>query len=171
VTDIRRAASLLSVLAFVCSSQTAWSGDAPTLEDRAAAIERASQQPDGIRVVVGHLSRKLDISVETLRVQRAQTAFGWGDLLIATRVSRATGMSLDQVAAEFRSGEGWEALARRHHVDLDTLTRDVEQSQESIEQHAEDRTPHAVELGGGRPSSSGRGAGSPGADGGARGRR
>jgi putative ubiquitin-RnfH superfamily antitoxin RatB of RatAB toxin-antitoxin module len=40
----------------------------------AAAIERAAAQPDGDRVVVGHISRTLGIPVEVLRRQRAQAA-------------------------------------------------------------------------------------------------
>ncbi len=45
--------------------------DAPTLEDRAVAIERASTRPDGARVVLGHLSRELvHLRPEVLRVFR-----------------------------------------------------------------------------------------------------
>src|SRR5262252_4869310 len=45
----------------------AQSADEPALEASAAAIESAAQQPDGDRVVVGHLSRKLGLSAEVLR--------------------------------------------------------------------------------------------------------
>src|SRR5205814_1251801 len=49
-----------------------------TLAERAAAIEAAAEEPDGERVVLGHLSRKLGMSAEALRAQRAQTGLGWG---------------------------------------------------------------------------------------------
>ena len=49
-------------------------GAEATLEARAAAIENATAQPVGGRVVVGHLSRKLGISAEVLRQQRARRA-------------------------------------------------------------------------------------------------
>ena len=50
--------------------------DAPTLEDRARAIERASTLPEGVRVVLGHLSRELALSAESLRAERAKTGLG-----------------------------------------------------------------------------------------------
>src|SRR5204862_469539 len=62
----------------------------PPLAERAAAIEAAAEEPDGERVVLGHLSRTLGMSAEALRAQRAQTGLGWGDLLIANRLSLET---------------------------------------------------------------------------------
>src|SRR5690349_717536 len=59
----------------------------PTLAQCAAAIDTAAAEPDGERVVLGHLSRKLRVSAETLRSQRMQTGLGWGELLIANRLS------------------------------------------------------------------------------------
>ena len=103
---MRCAASVLIVLAVALGTGPAWSADPPSLEERAAAIERVSKEPDGDRVVVGHISRKLGIPVETLRTQRTQTGFGWGELLIANRLSSAKGLTFDQVVAEFRSGKG-----------------------------------------------------------------
>jgi len=40
----------------------------------------AAPVPDGERVVLGHLSRKLGMSADALRAQRAQTGLGCGDL-------------------------------------------------------------------------------------------
>jgi len=109
-----------------------------------SAIEREASGPDGDRVVVGHLSRKLGIPAETLRGERTQTGLGWGELLIAHRLSGQTGLSIDQTVAEVRSGKGWGEIARDHNADLDTLSRDVQLSQETIEQRSEDKGPHAA---------------------------
>src|SRR5206468_4386317 len=68
---------------------------APTLADRAAAIDRVVTQPEGYRVVVGHISRELSIVVDTLRAQHAQTGLSWGEILIAHRVSREAKVSFD----------------------------------------------------------------------------
>jgi len=70
--------------------------DAPTLEDRASAIERASTLPEGVRVGLGHLSRELKLSAETLRADRTKTGLGWGELLIAHRLSRSTQVPVDR---------------------------------------------------------------------------
>ncbi|MBI3826705.1 MAG: hypothetical protein HY294_11960 [Candidatus Rokubacteria bacterium] len=115
--------------------------DPPALEERAAAIERSSKAPDGDRVVVGHLSRKLGVPVETLRMQRARTGLGWGDLLIANRLAGDTGLPVEQLAAEFRDGGSWTAVARAHGGRVEALIQDVGQTQEAVERRSEDRAP------------------------------
>jgi hypothetical protein len=133
--------------------------DGLTLEECSAAIERVSTEPDGVRVVVGHLSRKLGISVDTLRTQRMQTGLGWGDLLIANRLSTETGVGLDQIVGELRNGKHSAEIAGDHKVDVTRLTTDVQESQDIIEHRSEDQTPHTNTLTGpaGRSGGGGRG--------------
>ena len=64
---MRYAASSLIALTVVLGVGLTWGADPPTLEELAAAIERVRTGPDGERVVVGHISRKLAVSVEVLR--------------------------------------------------------------------------------------------------------
>ena len=80
---MRYTASSLMGLALFLGIGLTWGAAPPTLEELAAAIERVRTGPDGERVVVGHISRKLAVSVEALRAQHAQTGLGWGELLIA----------------------------------------------------------------------------------------
>lgn len=136
--ELRRSVAAVIATAALLSAGTAWSADAPSLEERAAAIERASMGPDGSRVVLGHISRKLGIPVETLRAQREQTGLGWGELLIAHRLSRETRLPFSEVVTELQSGKGWAQVATQHNVDLGRLIADVRPSQEVIEQRAED---------------------------------
>jgi len=138
--------SAVSTLVLVlCVIGSTWGADQPTLEELAAGIERARSGPDGERVVVGHISRKLGVSVATLRAQRDQTTLSWGDLLIASLLSRDTKRTVDSIAAEFRGGMKWEDIARRHNVGLDALISDVRESQQAMEQRAEDRAPPRTE--------------------------
>jgi len=124
-----------------------WGAAPPTLEELAAAIERVRTGPDGERVVVGHISRKLAVSVETLRAQHAQTGLGWGELLIANLLlSKTTKLTVDQVTAELRSGKGWADIAHHHNVGLDQLIKDVQQSRQAMEQRVEDRAPPRSET-------------------------
>jgi hypothetical protein len=91
--------------------------------------------------VVGHISRKLAVSVEVLRAQHAQTRLGWGEVLIANLLSQATKLTVDQVVAEFKGGKRWAVIAHNHNVNLDQLINELRQSQQAMEQRAEDRAP------------------------------
>jgi len=124
-------------LAVLLWTGAAWSADA--IGERAAAIERASTVPDGMRVVVGHISRKLAIPVETLRTQRAQTGLGWGDLLVANHLAKVTQLTFDQIVAESKSGKTWEQIAKAHQIDPAKLIDDLQHSLDAIEKRAEDR--------------------------------
>jgi len=130
-----------SLVLVLCAIGPAWGSDPPTLEELAAGIEKVRSGPDGERIVVGHISRKLDMPVDALRVQRARTTLAWGDLLIANLLSKSAKLNVDSVAAELGSGMKWEDIARRHNVRLDELINDVRQSQESMELRVEDRAP------------------------------
>ncbi|HYB43902.1 MAG TPA: hypothetical protein VEL75_19135 [Candidatus Methylomirabilis sp.] len=120
----------------------AWGADPSTLEERATAIEHVSTEPDGTRVVLGHLSRKLHIPSDTLRAQRTQTGLNWGELLIAHRLGEAKGLAFDEAVVEFKGGKSWETIARDHGVDLSKLAGDVQRSQEIVEGREEDRSPN-----------------------------
>ena len=96
-TAMTRALATGFAVAILLWVGAAWSAD--VLSESVAAIERASTEPDGTRVVVGHISRKLGVSVETLRQERAQTGLGWGDLLLAHRLAKLTGGTVDQITA------------------------------------------------------------------------
>src|SRR2546428_11928879 len=104
---MRYTASSLMGLALFLGIGLTWGAAPPTLEELAAAIERVRTGPDGERVVDGHISRKLAVSVEVLRAQHAQTRLGWRELLIADPRAPATRRNVDQVTAEFRRGKGW----------------------------------------------------------------
>ena len=137
------------VLALTLAMAVIAGAQAPTLADRAAAIDRVVTQPEGYRVVVGHISRELGIVVDTLRVQHAQTGLSWGEILVAHRVSREAKVSFDQIAAEYRAGKSWEDLARDHKVDPLKITAAIQRSQGVVEQRAEDKAPPPI---GGTPS-------------------
>ena len=111
------------------------------LAERAAAIDSVLAQQGGFRVVVGHISRELGIPVETLREQQTKTGLGWGDLLIAHRVSREGKAGVEQVVADFQGGKSWEDIARDYKVDLAKLGALVERSQVTVERRSEDRAP------------------------------
>jgi hypothetical protein len=132
--------SLVAITVFL-AVRFAWGADPPTLEELAVAIDRVRSEPDGERVVAGHISRKLGVSVETLRAQRTQNGLGWGELLIAYLLSTTTQLTVDQLVLEFRSGKGWTQIAHHHYGGLNKLIAEVQQSQRAMEQRSEDRAP------------------------------
>src|SRR5438034_3850135 len=100
-------------------------GEAATLAELAAAIDRAATEPDGDRVVVGHISRTLAVSAETLRADRARTGLGWGDFLIAYRLSHEADLPFEEIVADVRGGKAWPAIVG-DHMDLATLVAEVD---------------------------------------------
>ena len=132
-----------------------------SLAERAAAIDRVLTEREGFRVVVGHISRELGITVDTLREQRKDTGLGWGDLLIAHRLAREAKAPLDQVITDFRDGKSWEEVARGRKVDLDKLTAVIERSQVTVERRTEDRPPPHSSAGPVTAPPSGRGIPTP----------
>jgi hypothetical protein len=151
---MRRLTSPFIALVVVLMSTPAFAADPSPLDDAAAAIERASKAPDGIRVVVGHLSRELGIPAGTLREQRMRTGLGWGDILIAHRLATAAKLSFEQVINRFRDGKTWEEIARDQNVDVRTLLNAVRESQAAIAASADDKAPPSIHMEGpGRASS------------------
>ncbi len=131
-------------LALALAAAPGWSADgAPTLEEIAAAIDRVAQEPDGDRVVVGHISRTRAMSAETLRTEHARIGLGWGDLLIAHRLSREAGPPLDEIVAEVRRGKPWKEIVG-DRIDLATLIGEVQRSKEIIEARGEDKGPRTT---------------------------
>ena len=150
------------VLAIVLGVNPAWAADPATLADRATAIERASNAPDGYRVVVGHISRELSLAVDVLRTQRLRTGLDWGAIFIANRLARETGLTFDEVVAEYRSGKAWEQIVGDHKVDLPKLISTVERTQGVVERRAEDKAPPPMEWKSTAPPGTGSGGFMPG---------
>jgi hypothetical protein len=138
---LRRLTRLAIVVAVLLTAVPARAADPPTLAERAAAIEDASTRRDGIRIVVGHISRELGIPVDTLRAQRAQTGLNWGEIFIAHHLARQASVTFDQVVDDYRSGKSWEDIARDRKADPARLSAVVQKSQSIIEQRGDDRAP------------------------------
>ncbi len=137
----RYAASSLVAITMFLAVGFIWGADQPTLEELAAAIDKVRAEPDGERVVAGHVSRRLGISVETLRVQRVRTGLDWGDLLIANLLCKTKEPTVDHVAAELKAGAKWAAIAQHHDVNPDQLRNEVQQSEQAIARRSEDKAP------------------------------
>lgn len=124
----------LLLLCVALAAAPAWGADDPAMLDRhVTAINRTARTPEGRQVVAQRLSEDLGISAKTLQAQRQRTGLGWGEILIANRISQRTGMSFDQVVAEFRHGKGWGAIAREHNLSLGKLVSEVKTSHTTMQ--------------------------------------
>ena len=113
----------------------------PTLGEYASAVDRALTAPDGERVVLGFISRQLQLPAETLRLQRLQTGLSLGNLLVANRVAQLAKAPVEQIVTEFKGGRSWDDIARAREVNVDRLRDEMKYSQETVEQRLEDKAP------------------------------
>jgi hypothetical protein len=132
-------------LVLLLAATPAWSAEPATLAESATAIERAATAPDGFRVVVGRISRELGLGVDVLREQRLRTGLDWGAVFIANRLAKETGLTFDEIVAEYRGGKSWETIVQEHKVDLEKLTGAVHRTQGVVERRAEDKAPPPME--------------------------
>lgn len=115
----------------------AWGAEpAAPLEDHTKAINRAAATPEGRERVVEHLSKELNVPAATLRTQREQSKLGWGELSIAHRLSQKTGVPVDQLIAEHKSGKGWGAIAKERNVKLGPMVSELKKSDQALEGRA-----------------------------------
>lgn len=144
----------------------AWGADpAAPLDDHAKAINRAAAAPEGRERVVEHLSRELNVPAATLRAQHEQSKLGWGELSIANRLAQKTGVPVDQLIAEHKSGKGWGAIAKERNVKLGPMVSELKKSDEALEAKAkkdEKGNKAAKAEKADKGSSAERGAGAPG---------
>lgn len=139
----------------------AWGAEpAAPLDDHAKAINRAAATPEGRERVVEHLSKELNVPAATLRTQREQSKLGWGELSIAHRLSQKTGVPVDQLIAEHKSGKGWGAIAKERNVKLGPMVSELKKSDEALEARAK-----KAEKGKGPSVTAERGAGGAGSPG------
>lgn len=115
----------------------AWGAEpAAPLDDHAKAINRAAATPEGGQRVVEHLSKELNVPAASLRAQREQSKLGWGELSIANRLSQKTGVPVDQLIAEHKSGKGWGVIAKERNVKLGPMVSELKKSDQALEAKA-----------------------------------
>lgn len=118
----------------ILAAAPAWGADeSATLNAHVTAVTRVGETPEGKQVVPQRLSQELGMSAQTLQAQRQQTGLGWGEILIANRISQRTGMTFSQVVGEFRSGKGWGEIARERNLNVGKLVSEVKESNAGVQ--------------------------------------
>ncbi len=163
----RMAAPLVAVGLLVAQPSWAWDAD-DRFNDAAKAVNGVATTPAGQERVAARLARELNASwgqpaysAASLSAQRAQTGWGWGELLIADRlaqtISRKDGISLAQATAQVtaarQQGMGRGLIARAHDLKLGGGLNGVQSSAKSIEKAAKaaDKLEDKTEKASGKP--------------------
>jgi hypothetical protein len=77
------------------------------------------------------ISDATGVPVETLRVQRAATGFGYGELETANLLANASGQSFDTIAARHQAGEGWGKIAQGYGFKLGEIVSAAHRSDQA----------------------------------------
>ncbi len=84
------------------------------------------------------IAAETGVSVETLRKERTDTGMGFGSLLIANELAKASGRSFAEVAAEFKAGKGWGQIAAEANVKLGALMKAAHRVETKVESDRRD---------------------------------
>jgi hypothetical protein len=99
-----------------------------TLQDASTQLTRAANQ-----MVAQKLAKMLGTLPNVLEDEYNTTKLGWGELVIATRLSQSTGIAFDEIVKEAKSGKTWDAVAQAHSADVARILADAKQTRAAIE--------------------------------------
>lgn len=127
-------------------AESAGAANEDPFEQAAKSVNETAARPPGSQRVAGRIASELNatcacarFSDKSVTQQRAQTGWGWGEVLIANRlalaISRRSNTSfttaLGQVTTA-RQTTGWGAIAKANDLNLGQLQRDVAKSANAV---------------------------------------
>jgi hypothetical protein len=131
------------------------------MQKQATKLDNQSGQNQ--EIVFDSLSKQLNIPVDVLKNQQADTNFGPGQLFIANSLAVSSGKTFDEITQEFNSGKGWGEIANENDLNLGKVVSGLKRTNKKVE---ENRNKPAQANASGRSagySSEGRGSASYGA--------
>lgn len=132
------------------------------LEKRIAALN--AHATNRAEAVYARISAQTGVAVERLRKEKEASGLGFGGLLIATEISRASGKNFVDVVAEFKTGKGWGEIAAESNLKLGKMISSAAQVNTAVERDHRNVTAQGNAKAGGEQAGN-RGAGSVGAAG------
>ncbi len=102
------------------------------MQKQATRLDNESSQ--GQEAVFDSLSKQLNIPVDTLKTQQANTNFGPGQLFIANSLATASGKTFDQMVQEFKSGKGWGEIAKENNLNLGKVVSGLKRANKQVEE-------------------------------------
>ncbi|MBI3874424.1 MAG: hypothetical protein HY300_00320 [Verrucomicrobia bacterium] len=132
----------LAAMLFNGAASPASADDKSDLDRKVTALDAQAVKPDGQERVFTAISKESGVPVASLKQQKQSSGLGFGDLLIANALAKATGKTFDQIVTEFKSHEGWGKIAKENNVKLGKLISQVKRAEEATERdekHKADR--------------------------------
>ncbi len=124
-----------------------WAADHDPFDKAATTVNSAATTSAGSQQVATKIARELNAvctcttySASSVTAQRAQTGWGWGEVLIADRLALAISQqskiplstALGQVTTARQQGMGWGAIAHANGLSLGSLVSGVEKSANAV---------------------------------------
>src|SRR5437867_10753676 len=81
--------------------------------------------------VLTRISDETGVPVETLRVQKAATGLGYGELEHANLLANASGQNFDTIVARHQAGEGWGKIAQDYGFKLGDIVSAAHRSDQA----------------------------------------
>ncbi len=114
------------------SAEKTRSSDIGELEKQARLLDdQAAKEPNDKTFTL--LSKQLGVSVTTLQSEKQSTNFGFGQLFIANALAKSSGKTFDQIAQEFRQGQGWGKIADQNGVKLGSVVSQIKSSNKAMD--------------------------------------
>ena len=121
--------------------------DRDPFDKAATTVNDAASTPAGTQQVAGKIAGELNaacacstFSSESVSAQRAQTGWGWGEVLIADRLALAISQqskisfdtALGQVTAARAKSAGWGSIAKSNNLSVGQLVSGVTKSADAV---------------------------------------
>lgn len=125
----------------------AWGADKDPFEKAANTVNSAATTSAGSQQAAGKIANELntacacsDFSPSSVTDQRAQTGWGWGEILIGDRLALAISQqsqvsfatALSQVTTARQQGMGWGAIAHANDLNVGKLVSDSVKSANAV---------------------------------------
>ena len=103
------------------------------MQKKATLLDNQSSQNQ--QVVFDSLSAQLNIPVDTLKNQQADTNFSPGQLFIANSLAASSGKTFDDIIQEFNTGKGWGEIANENDLNLGKVVSDLKRANKKVEEN------------------------------------
>ncbi len=108
------------------------SKDLKEMQKQAARLDEETSQGLQHDAVLASLSKDLNIPVATLQAQQKSTNFGFGQLFIANSLAASSGKTFDEIAQQFKSGQGWGEVAKANNVQLGKVVSSLKRANQEM---------------------------------------
>jgi len=108
--------------------------DTTTKLDREAARIDSHASKFGDNAAFEALSERLNIPTATLQSQKSSSNFGFGQLVIANELAKASGKTFDQISQEFKGGKTWSQIAQESNLKLGRIVKDAKRTDKEMKE-------------------------------------